>query len=208
MNRFLMIGLSLSLATLTACYHLPTESTDTSTNLSKLEQLENQFWKSLSTHCGHRFSGTSSFPSDPEDSFYGKTLTATIADCSDTEIRVPFDVGENKTRTWIFTKTANGLQLKHQHLHADGTLDEVSNYGGLASDGESALVQATSSTEIGTVSLAFPADEFTQKLLPAASTNVWNITLTNKPEESYTAITYYLTRHDKPRFKANLTHEK
>jgi len=84
--------------------------------------------------------------------------------------------------------TENGLQLKHQHLHEDGTPDGDTNYGGTTNTNGTAFAQA------------FPADEFTQQLIPAASTNVWNLSLSDDKE----SLTYYLERHDKPRFKATL----
>ncbi|MBT8142036.1 MAG: hypothetical protein KJO88_06690 [Gammaproteobacteria bacterium] len=161
----------------------------------------------MSNNCGKTFSGYSSFPDDPEDSFHGKLLVAHIETCLDNEIIVPFKVGDNTSRTWIFTRTSEHVQLKHQHLHKDGTPDEISNYGGNADSGDSALVQAASHTELSQISLSFPADDYTRKLLPEAATNVWNITLLSNPENGYAGIVYYLTRHDKPRFKALLTLE-
>ena len=169
-----------------------------------LDDLQDAFWESLTRNCGKTFIGVSSFPDDPEDSFFGKSLKAKIDTCSDKEIHVPFHVGTNTSRTWIFTRGKDGLQLKHQHLHNDGSPDEVSNYGGMASTGNSALVQASSNTEVSQVSLSFPADDFTKQLIPDAATNVWTLTILSSPSNEFAGITYYLTRHNQPRFKASL----
>ncbi|MBL8519014.1 MAG: hypothetical protein JNM76_18790 [Betaproteobacteria bacterium] len=142
--------------------------------------------------CGARFEGESVLPRDPGDSFAGKKLVATLATCGESEIRVPFAVGEDRSRTWLITRTPNGLQLKHDHRHADGTPDKITMYGGLARAGGSADQQA------------FAADAHTAKLIPEAATNVWTLTLFPDGQ----SLTYYLERNDKPRFKAVLKRVK
>ena len=112
-----------------------------------------------------------------------------LESCTDTEIRIPFHVGENRSRTWLVTKTNNGLQLKHDHRHEDGTPDEINMYGGLAGDTGSHLSQS------------FTTDAHAAKIIPAASTNVWSMTLT----EDKRMLTYHLERHNAPSFTAELT---
>jgi len=82
--------------------------------------------------------------------------------CGD-EIRVPFHVGENRSRTWVFSRTADGLRLKHDHRHEDGSEDAVTQYGGDTAEAGSSTLQE------------FRADAFTAELLPAAATNVWSV---------------------------------
>ena len=146
------------------------------------------YFDQLTSLCGSRFVGEMTFPTDGQDSFKGKELIASFEKCSEQQIRIPFSVGEDTSRTWIFTKTEAGVRLKHDHRHADGSADEVTNYGGDASDDGSVLTQA------------FPADKFTQKLIPAASTNVWTVSLSEDQQQ----LIYHLKRHDKPRFTAVL----
>ena len=150
------------------------------------------FFGSLTSLCGETFEGEMTFPTEGQDSFAGKLLVAKFESCSDTEIRVPFYVGSDKSRTWIFSKTEQGLQLKHDHRHEDGTPDEINMYGGVAKSGGTALSQS------------FPADEHTKSIIPAASTNVWNISL----NEEGTELVYHLERHNAPRFTAVLKKEK
>lgn len=147
------------------------------------------FFAKLGALCGATFEGASVFPRDPGDAFAGKKLVAKVAKCTATEIRVPFIVGEDHSRTWVFTRTGGGLELKHDHRHPDGTPDEVTMYGGMASESGSAHAQS------------FHADAHTAKLIPAASTNVWTVTLS--PDGK--TLTYALERDAKPRFKAELT---
>ena len=53
-----------------------------------------------------------------------------VRGCEANELRIPFHVGEDRSRTWILTRTAAGLRLKHDHRHADGAPDAVTMYGG------------------------------------------------------------------------------
>jgi len=146
------------------------------------------FFESVGDLCGIGFEGTMSFPDDPEHAFAGKHLVAQIAECSAGEIRIPFAVGEDHSRTWILSFGEAGLLLKHDHRHADGTPDEITMYGGWATGEGTALSQS------------FPADEATAELIPAAATNVWTLTLAGDGS----SLTYSLERHAEPRFEATL----
>ncbi|MCW8877330.1 MAG: hypothetical protein OQK04_12720 [Kangiellaceae bacterium] len=143
-------------------------------------------YDSLKQLCGKSYTGKTVFPEDPNHSFAGKLLTMTISSCTDSEIRIPFQVGEDKSRTWIISKTPKGLLFKHDHRHKDGTPDEITMYGGYASsNGNRAQI-------------SFPADEYTAHLIPAAKTNVWTLSL----DKDNKTFTYYLERNEKPRYKA------
>jgi hypothetical protein len=121
-------------------------------------------WAALQPLCGKSFAGTMVEGTEPSDAEIGReTLVMHVRQCSASEIRIPFHVGANRSRTWVLTRTANGVRLKHDHRHEDGTEDRVSQYGG--------------DTRVSTPSpsVDFYADEYTAKLLPAAATNIWTI---------------------------------
>lgn len=123
-----------------------------------------QFWSSLQALCGTSYQGTLELPeNDPQ--FAGKKLVMHVRSCSDTEIKVPFFVGDDRSRTWVFTKQNNRITLKHDHRHKDGTEDEITMYGGTTTNSGQASLQV------------FPADEETQTMIPAASGNVWWVTI-------------------------------
>ncbi|MGB5292679.1 MAG: hypothetical protein WBN41_14645, partial [Lysobacterales bacterium] len=72
---------------------------------------ENQelFFARIKSLCGSKFEGKSVFPEDPGDGFRDKLLVALVQTCSADEIRIPFIVGEDHSRTWILKKTSEGL---------------------------------------------------------------------------------------------------
>lgn len=149
---------------------------------------QDAFFERLQSLCGERFEGMSNFPEDPGDAFHGKVLVATIESCSEDEIRIPFVVGEDRSRTWILRRVEGGLELKHDHRHADGTPDEVTMYGGTTHNDGKALSQS------------FHADAHTAELIPEAVTNEWFLIFSDSGD----ALTYYLERHGAPRFRAEL----
>lgn len=88
------------------------------------------FMASLARHCGKAFEGRV-VTSDPADAdFAGKRLVMHVRQCRAGEIKIPFHVGEDRSRTWILTRTPGGLRLKHDHRHADGSSDKLTMYGG------------------------------------------------------------------------------
>jgi hypothetical protein len=126
------------------------------------------FFGRLQALCGQSFAGRV-VSTDPQDAdFAGKPLVMRVAACTESEVRIPFAVGEDRSRTWVITRTADGLRLKHDHRHTDGTEDELSQYGGDTATAGSAARQE------------FPADAFSRTLFlgkgnPASVTNVWAV---------------------------------
>jgi hypothetical protein len=125
----------------------------------------------LNALCGQRFEGRMVSNDAADADMAGQRLLMHVRDCSPTEVRIPFHVGADKSRTWIITRTDTGLRLKHDHRHEDGTEDELSQYGGDTATAGTATRQE------------FPADEFSKTLFltkgnPASVTNVWAVEAT------------------------------
>lgn len=96
---------------------------------------QDQFLQHLAAYCGKAYSGeivTNEPRSDEPDAFEGKQLVMHVRGCEnpEKEIRIPFHVGEDHSRTWILTRTEDGIRLKHDHRHEDGSEDAVTMYGG------------------------------------------------------------------------------
>lgn len=146
------------------------------------------FLASLAGLCGRAFAGTATFG----DTEGFEDLVMHVRECRDGEVLIPLHAGENRSRTWIVTRTDGGLRLKHDHRLEDGSDDPVTWYGGDTATPGTALSQS------------FPADAETAALIPAAATNEWTMTL--EPGERFI---YHLTRDGAPRatFEFDLTGE-
>lgn len=124
---------------------------------------QSTFWASLRELCGQAFSGVMTQSIPPDNSFDGKALVMHVRECDEDTIRIPFFVGDDRSRTWVLSRTDDGLRLKHDHRHQDGSEDEVTQYGGDTGAEGSATTQE------------FPADAHTAEIVPAAATNVWTV---------------------------------
>jgi len=150
------------------------------------ETTKKEFFENLKHLCGKTLIGKTVFPADPGHDFAGKKLVMQVASCSDTEIKIPFKVGEDTSRTWIFTLLPEGLLFKHDHRYKDGKPHKLTMYGGMADDNGTPFKQS------------FPADAQTHQLVPEGKTNVWTVSFDLKKM----TFIYYLERHSKPRYKA------
>jgi hypothetical protein len=124
------------------------------------------FWERLSALCGEAAPGTVVDAPTGDTTFANHALVMHVRQCEDSVIRIPFHVGENRSRTWVLSRTADGgVRLTHDHRHEDGAEDSVTQYGGDAR------------APLDSVRMEFSADSFTVALIPAAATNVWTIEL-------------------------------
>jgi hypothetical protein len=125
------------------------------------------FFQRLSSLCGKAFEGrVASPPVEADASFAGKRLVMHVRDCSADEIRIPFHVGEDRSRTWVVTRTGTGLRLKHDHRHKDGSEDALTQYGG------DTVAAGTAQRQ------EFPADQFSKTMFvqqdrAVSVPNVW-----------------------------------
>jgi hypothetical protein len=126
-----------------------------------------RFFEELSALCGKAFEGRVASPAVEADAdFAGKRLVMHVRDCSADAIRVPFHVGEDRSRTWVVTRTGSGLRLKHDHRHEDGSEDALTQYGGDTANAGTATRQE------------FPADAFSKEMFvrldrAVSVPNVW-----------------------------------
>jgi len=105
------------------------------------------FLAAIAAHCGQAFEGriiaNQPTPATP-DAFEGKRLVMHVRGCDapTQRIEIPFHVGEDRSRTWVLTRTSAGLRLKHDHRHQDGSPDAMTMYGGDTREGGNAARQA------------------------------------------------------------------
>lgn len=127
---------------------------------------QDEFFTRLTALCGQAFNGRVVSTDAADAQFASQPLVMHVRTCGDDEILVPFHVGENRSRTWVVTRTPAGLRLKHDHRHEDGSEDTLTQYGG------------DTATEGTAERQEFPADDFSRRLfvandIPASVDNVW-----------------------------------
>lgn len=138
--------------------------------------LTHAFMTAIDRHCGNAYAGRVlvDTPAAPDSPFAGKRLVMHVRDCGDDEVRIPFHVGEDHSRTWVFSRVSDGLRLKHDHRHEDGSPDAVTMYGGDSAGGRL--------TNKGMIRIEFPVDaesiaSFKANNLAASVVNTWAVEL-------------------------------
>lgn len=124
------------------------------------------FWNELRKLCGKAYAGTVAAAPADDTTFKDKALVMHVRSCQKDHIRIPFSVGDNRSRTWVLTRKKDRIELRHDHRHEDGKPDAVTMYGGWTTN------QGLPTRQM------FPADDQTFKVIPAAAPNVWWIELT------------------------------
>lgn len=130
------------------------------------------FLAALAQHCGQAFEGrivANTPPPEGVDAFEGQRLVMHVRGCDDPTggLQVPFHVGDNHSRTWLLTRTDDGLRLKHDHRLENGEDDPTTMYGGDTAQAGTAQRQE------------FPVDQASIDLFNARDglslsvTNVW-----------------------------------
>jgi hypothetical protein len=158
-------GLSLLLI---SCKPAVTENTTVS-------EVTKEFWSRLQSLQGKTFEDRLA-DTTANDDFSGKNLVMHVLYSDDETILIPFNVGDNLSRTWIFKLKEGRIELKHDHRMESGESDETTMYGGTATNEGKADMQV------------FPADQETVDMLPGAFSNIWWITVDS------TTFTYNLRR--------------
>lgn len=165
----------LAVALLTAC-GTPKKTEEPTAVKNDLKPQTEAFWNSLKALQGKSFEGKLADPAAGGDAFSGKKLVMHVLFADEQTILIPFNVGDDRSRTWIFKRQYGRIELKHDHRLEDGSPDKDTMYGGTSTNSGSGTMQI------------FPADEQTLELIPAAFTNIWWVTVND------TAYTYNLRR--------------
>lgn len=131
------------------------------------------FMTQLQPLCGKAFAGKLVEGNASDQRFAESALVMHVRECSPEGMRIALHVGEDRSRTWVLTRTAQGLRLKHDHRHQDGHPDKITQYGG------------DSQTTCDAKTLEFPADAETAAMLPASATNIWRLEIERSKRFSY-----------------------
>ncbi len=126
-----------------------------------------RFFDLISKHCGKAFVGNVVVDNDPSPAF-AQRLVMHVRKCTNSQLQIPFHLGDDASRTWIITKTDSGLSLKHDHRKPDGSDDPLTMYGGHTQDAGYNNMQS------------FPADQYSKELfvtrgIPQSVGNTWQM---------------------------------
>jgi hypothetical protein len=109
---------------------------------------QEQFIQKLGKHCGKAYPGGLTLEPEGDEMLTGtELLIAHFRECDDHQVRIPFHIeledeqDWDRSRTWIFTRHDDRLELRHDHRKRDGQEDEVTMYGGYSVDGGTATRQ-------------------------------------------------------------------
>jgi hypothetical protein len=166
-----------ALVTLAACA-ADGPSVEKPQDAAALDPAQEAWWAHLQNLCGLAFVGAMAHGDETDTDFAGLPMVMHVRRCSADRIEVPFHVGEDHSRTWVLTRTPNGLQLQHDHRHEDGTPHEANMYGGHTD------APGTETAQF------FPVDEYSKELFvnhgwPQSVTNVWSMEIVPGSRFSY-----------------------
>ena len=169
-TRILRMAASLALIALAgACSpHVPTLSKITPTTTTHRDGPHQQFFDAIAKQCGKAFAGRLVSTDAADVDMANKTMVMHVSNCSANEIRIPFQVGEDRSRTWVLTRTRQGLRLKHDHRHLDGSEDAITQYGGYTTT-EGSVTRQEFSVDLESIAL------FTANAMHVSNTNVWGV---------------------------------
>ena len=177
-----------AILSLSACASTP--------DVPALPSSQEAFWEALQSHCGNAYAGELASSDERDADWQGRAMIAHWAECSDNRTAIAFHVKSaeqeswDRSRTWVVTRTGDGLRLKHDHRHDDGEEDSVTQYGGDTLSAGTTRVQD------------FPVDAFSIAMferegLDASLTNVWRLEV--DPAGARGArFAYQLTRRNDP----------
>jgi hypothetical protein len=96
---------------------------------------QDAFWENLRSLCEGAAEGRL-IQAPPGDTQIepGARLVVHFRECGPAELRFPLHVDENRSRTWVFIRHADALELRHDHRHPDGTEESSSWYGASTMD--------------------------------------------------------------------------
>ena len=161
------------------------EKTDEATQRVFDSDVHQAFFDNLKSLCGKTFGGQQVYRSHHGASWAAYDLVMHVRECSSELIAIPFRVGEDRSRTWLFMAEDGQLRFRHDHRHEDGTPEDETLYGGYANNLGTAFVQY------------FPADDYTASLIDGGGGNLWTVTIS----EDFTSFSYRLERDGEKRFR-------
>jgi len=144
------------------------------------------YFERLSNLCnGEAYAGKLVSDDAVDADFKSAAMIMGPATCDGLTVRIPFAVDDDRSRTWVITRTQDGLRLKHDHRHEDGHEDVLTQYGGDSTgDGTAARQDYPVDAETRTLFIAQDIEVSTQ--------NTWTVEI--EPGETFS---YQMSRPER-----------
>jgi hypothetical protein len=127
------------------------------------ETVQGEFFANLFENCGETFSGQVSEMQETQNDISGETLIATFQTCTEEEVQIALAENGNALRTWIVSRSDDGLQLNLRNANAGDPTMEATGFGGMANDEGSANSQV------------FEASDSTAEAMGDTDAGVWTL---------------------------------
>jgi len=122
-----IFGTALLLAAIAACAPSDADSPGEPETAPVLSA-QDAYWANLQALCESAAPGellqAPDTQIDPDAS-----LVVHFWECGEEEIRFPLHVDDNRSRTWVFIRHEDSLELRHDHRNPDGTEESNTWYG-------------------------------------------------------------------------------
>lgn len=120
------------------------------------------WWASLQALCGQAFAGELLRAPADDDTFRERQVRMHVRHCDSRQVHIGLAIDDDLSRTWVFSRHADGIGFHHQHRQRDGSDEAMTGYGGRTANAGSADTQM------------FPADEHTRRVIPGSGLrSVW-----------------------------------
>jgi hypothetical protein len=152
-----------------------------------ISETHQAFFDNLASLCGNSYAGEQIYRSHHASGWGHLDMVMHVNVCEEDHIHIPFHVGEDQSRTWMFLVEDGKLRFRHDHRFPDGTPEEENLYGGYADDHGTAFEQH------------FPADAYTAGLIDGGGGNIWTVRI----DEDFHTLTYRLERDGEKRLRVD-----
>ncbi len=129
-TRFGLLALPLALAVACAPADADPDPVADDTEVAATEQPQDAYWANLQALCDAAYAGELlQAPEGDTQIDPDARLVVHFRECGDEELRFPLHVDDNRSRTWVFIRHDDRLELRHDHRYEDGTEEENTWYG-------------------------------------------------------------------------------
>jgi hypothetical protein len=140
-----LVGLLFLIPALSACSGPGDDHTG---DPAVVDSPRHEFWQNLAHHCGNAYRGGLTLEPPGDEMLTGtEELIVHFRECEEERLKLPFhieieqDDSWDRSRTWVYMRHDDALELRHDHRYEDGSEHDNNWYGGLTRHPGSAQMQ-------------------------------------------------------------------